>query len=107
MAKVAVAYQKNIFQDNVFQDNVWGDYAFQRNVFQGEQKDVNLFQENIFQDNLFGQVNTIGAVFDITPTIIKLLNETLALVEGTVTSAALNRYVNETEALTEASTVAV
>ena len=75
MAKVAVAYQKNIFQDNVFQDNVWGDYAFQRNVFQGEQKDVNLFQENIFQDNLFGQVNTIGAVFDITPTIIKLLNE--------------------------------
>jgi len=84
MAKVAVAYQKNIFQDNVFQDNTWGEYVFQRNVFQGENKTFNLFQANIFQDNLFGQIHTIDTVFDISPTIVKLLNETLALVEGSV-----------------------
>ena len=56
MAKVAVAYQDNIFQDNVFQDNTWGDYTFQKNAFQNN-------------------------VFDVRPQIIKLLSETLALVE--------------------------
>ena len=83
MAKVLPVFQKNITQNNTFQNEKWGAYPFQKSIFQGINKNQKLFQTNIFQDNSFnGTTYEIAAVFDVIPTILKFINESMSVNEA-------------------------
>ena len=101
MARVGAVFQDNVYQDNVYQDNDWGLFPFQRTVFQGVNEDVEVFQSNIFQGNIIGNTNDIGAVFDVNPTIVQLINEVLQETESLITYRDRRFTVNESMSLIE------
>ena len=121
MAKIKRLFQQDITQPNVFQGR-WGEYPFQKSVFQGINRQYKIFQTNIYQDNTFNEtVYEIDGTFDVSPTILKFINETIQVNESVsrLTSIfvaigealqfsedksrlkAMFRYINETEQTTE------
>ena len=97
MAKVLPVFQKNITQNNTFQNEKWGAYPFQKSIFQGINKNQKLFQTNVFQANSFnGATYEIAAVFDVIPTILKFINESVSVNEAVNRLGELFKTINET-----------